>query len=317
MSQVQTTSTPTPVATRYGNFGSQAMATTPDPSRMFIVLVGPGGSGKTNFAMSVPGILMCNADLSPPPRPSPGAPLPECQFFPGLGPDSQPIDSAGRPLLLQWEMFEDLRLSLIQAAEKNLPRPRAVCLDSTTAAMRLLQSYITRNARALNLIGADKAPPKEFWDLSGEAAYGRAYDMLINWAISLRQAGYGVFYIVHIASSVMQIGEDAAKRIWEPAGSPGAWKRIFPMADMVLPIRQLFRVTSERTTHIVNGQEVAGQPRTTSTPYYAMEFGNAELLNVVKRRVALPQTIELPASGAWSAFDAAYRAAYGAPTPTP
>lgn len=312
---LQSTTSPTTLSSKYGNFGRVPNPATPDPSRMFIVLVGPGGSGKTNFLMSVPGILSVNSDLSPPPRPSSTAALPDCQFFPALGDNAEPVDFAGNPITFRWEMIEELRVSLIDAAQKNLPRPRAIALDSCSSAMRLLLDYVTRNPVTLNLVKPEEASRiREFWHLHGPAAYGRAYDILVNFITSIRQAGYGVFLTFHITPTVMQIGENQSVTVWEPATSPGAWSRIFPMADMVLPIRQLSRMKVEPVYAEVNGQRIKTGTRQTPELYYAMEFNNPSLINVTKRRVALPEMIELPAVDAWATFAAKYREAYGNPS---
>jgi energy-coupling factor transporter ATP-binding protein EcfA2 len=312
---LQTTTTPTSVAAKYGNFGRTPNPATPDPSRMFVMLVGPGGSGKTNFLMSVAGLLSINCDLSPPPRPAPDAPMPDCQFFPALNDDAQPVDFMGNPINFRWEMVEELRLQLVEAAAKNLPRPRAIAIDSAGAAMRMLIDYVTRNAVALNLVKPEEAGRvKEFWHLNGLAGYGRAYDILLNFIVSLRQAGYGVFLTFHITPTVMQIGENISTTVWEPASTPGLWARLFPMADMALPIRQLSRMKVEPVYTEHNGQKIKTGTKQTQQLYYAMEFNNAQLTNVTKRRVALPELIELPSSGGWDIFAQKFREAYGTPT---
>jgi hypothetical protein len=292
---------------KYGSWGIANQRMIKPPSRLFGLAFGPPNAGKTSLFSWNPGALIINCDGSSTPLPFPGAPAPTAQFFPGFNAKGESIGPTGSVMNLTWEKIDEMRLKLIEAAEKNLPRPEIVVLDSVTTAMHRIKEHLVIKDRAK----PNRSHVKEWSDLHGEAAWEALYNTLLNFAHTLLPH-YGVWFIAHITDKWKSVG-GADVKVRELTVPDGFRARFNPLLELAICLEA--RLSPEKvTTYIdVPGTGKVPQIDTIMKKKAFLTGETADLANVYKQRIALPVNLELPPTKEWETFCKAYESAAAIP----
>ena len=159
------------VAQKYEGLGFTAQKMVHPPGKLFGLIVGMPGSGKSCFLQSHPGAFIINTDST-----STTNEEPQACIWPGVSEVGQPIDVGGNPLVLTWEEVIKKKEQLIALAKENKPRPETIVVDSLGPALNLVKDHIVK-----------KAGKKHWKELHGPAAWDDAYDTLLRFALEIRQ----------------------------------------------------------------------------------------------------------------------------------
>lgn len=284
----QTLASGAPLAASYGKYGSTGSTWAPGLDRIFAMLVGYPGSGKTRLLESNPGALVLNFDLS---RTKDNV---EAQVLPVLNRDGSAIGPSGEAFTWTWDALDTIRKNLISAKASNSPRPTTIVFDGLRALMRIAESK---------------------WG-TAYTAYGDIYDGITELALSLREAGYGVWLVSHVQpvkvkAKGAQLG-DPPDLIDQITHSDKLHTRLFPFCELAAlcftePFLEQVNTPKMAT---VSGKEV--QVGTTITSVKSLKYfitAQPQMVpGVLKPRAKLPDRFELPAEGAWRAFETVYNA---------
>ena len=170
-------------ANKYPSLGQAAGNSQYPLGKMFGLLVGESGAGKSFVMQSNPDAYILNLDETPTVYPNS-----EATMFPIAGPDGRPVDETGKPIVLSWEDIEEKKKVLCALATSNSPRPQTVVLDTIMQALRLLRPYVAK------MYGREN-----FRDVDGRLGWERLFDTLIEFAVTLRRHGYGVVFTCHLS----------------------------------------------------------------------------------------------------------------------
>lgn len=306
MSKHQSFAVGNTLASKYGKWGISGTKMVPPCEKIFGLCVGFPNCGKTEFFSSHEGALIINCDLSSTPMSSADADPPKAQFFPGLNDDGMPIGVDGKVVVMGWEPIEKLKAALLDAAAKDQPRPQTIILDTLNAAIHLIKQYIV------------KERGKDDWrDLDGRQAWDILYDTLIDFAMDLRRAGYGVYFVCHLVTNTVPVGEDKHVIKTELTITGNFYKRLYPMFELVMGIEKkpvVRTVMEERVIKKKDGTEsVIKKPKSFNDFDYVLSVDNTDpknedLRRILKSRVKMPSGgIPLPAGEGWSTFSQSYR----------
>lgn len=297
------------VSRRYSGLPSFEGHVIRPPSLITGCLLGYAGTGKTNLMLTNPDAFVFNLDMS-----STTTADVKATMWPGINAAGEIIDTDDKPLHLQWERAEEIIEVL-----KGLPvnnRPKTVCFDSLSAVIRLLKEYIPRNAQKHKIHGSNVT---EWNYLHGPSAWDWVYTRVEKLVVELASAGYGVWFIGHIAEKEKTIGEgDNALKVSEPSlvQTDNFWARILDMFEYVGVLqRERIKTTVtpplEEYTDPKTGQKKTRQPPARAHSYEARVLYTKELnvrRGLMKERVDLPK-IEIPPVGGWGVFTAEYQKA--------
>lgn len=272
-------------------------------AKMFAMITGPSGEGKSTFCQSHPGGYTINADKASTSKYVRGT------VFPGVHPETGlPIDNQGNLVHLSWEGIKEIGNTLCALAEADAPRPDTIFYDSVDGITPLLINYILR------------VNDKKYWqDMDTRRAWAILYDLLVQEWDRLRNHGYGVYIITHIAQQKIRIAEDMYNLSMDLTIGDGLWKRIEWALEMVAGIemeevKEETRVKKDDTV-LKDGTVLPGKEaiETVSRDVYTFTTYDPESFGqVLKRRITLPE-MELPEADGWAAVNQAYLTAIGSP----
>lgn len=262
--------------------------------RLFGMLVGEQNSGKSYLFQSNPDAFIINLDES-------GVVHPSCPatIWPGVNPDGRSIDIDNKPLTLSWAAVEEKRKILLDLAARNEPRPTTVVIDTLMAAIRLLKPHIASQ------LGRDS-----FEQAHGPAAWDRLYETLVEFCMSLRQAGYGVWIVAHLSRRWVSLSDTAAVEELRLSMSEGLKDRLSRMVEIIAPMRC---DTSTTTIQEQITTTIAGKPVTRTIPKIvqrharALIFDDPAYTRLVRTRT-LRRMPNIPLDGPtpWADFERAF-----------
>lgn len=299
------------MSSQYGSFGIANKRMWVKPGKLKGILIGEYNTGKTSFLGSNKAALVINGDLSSTPVPTLNAAGLPAQFWPGLNPDGRPINVDGSIIKdFGWSAIRGLERQLIEAAEKNLPRPETIIEDSMTEIFNFLRSAALKHFK------------KDTWDKGhGEAMWEWLYQELTSHLNNLRDAGYGVWVVTHISPEYITEEDGKKSTRWSLTTPPGFFKRFYGTFECALELSRAYRID---TVPIVTRVDVGGgnfteMPGTkeTKVPLFVLSGENPERAALLKRRVCFPSRIELPVENAWNLFEQEYLKVAVPPTLAP
>ena len=275
---------------RYANLGFTGVKMVHPPEKLFGLICGLPGEGKSQFVHSHPDAWVCNMDCT--------STMGEVQatIWPGINAQGQPIDVDGQPLVLTWEAVTAKINLICELAKNNQPRPATVFFDSLGTWVPLLKDWITRSN--------DK---KDWRDMDGRRSWDQLYDMVIETCLTLRRYGYGVYMICHVVNAKIPLGEDRYVFKPELTITDGFYKRLYPLFEMVAAI----------STEWINEQREIPQPaivrdgKTIQLKHkvvnekrkrYLFQVDSEQLSGITKHRVKMPGSFELPEANGWGEF---------------
>lgn len=293
-------------SSRYGALGGFSDRMTSSPSGIRGAIVGAPGSGKTAFIQTCPDGFILNCDLSTTTVPgTPGGPpaVPKALSWPGVNGEGKPIDDNGQPFILTWDRVQAKLTLLEQLAKSNSPRPKTIFIDHLGSCVRMLKEWIPLNADALNLKRGGAAHWK---DLDGKAAWDCLYDILSSLLVRLHSYGYGVYYLMHVVNTKVQLGEDRTAFIPELSVTDNFWKRLYGNFDFIgVILREQVPVTSLDPRFDPGLKKY----RTTMQDRTVLTMGTQLYTGITKTRVPTHTIVLDPADDAWAVFSKAYNEA--------
>lgn len=308
------------ISSKYGRLGGiQGKKMVPPPSHLLGAVVGFSNRGKSHFLQSHPGNFIFNLDAS-----STSNPNPQAMIWPGIDPSGNPCEQCAEgdagaindPSLgwihriePSWDLNLEKKKMLLEMAKNDEPRPETISLDTIYGAIKQVMVWVTKNAVAL---GCASSPKESFHELYGESAWDRVYQEILNFGLDLRNAGYGFFYVIHLAEKmVKRRGNEEREREVGFNITDNFWLRLFPCFEIVLEIDRENRVREViRPGRALPGGKV-GPPTKVNEAYQqyvlVVDSPDVEKSNIVKRRVSrMPAKIDLPESNSWEVFTQAY-----------
>lgn len=275
---------------RYPALGFQGVKMVHPPDKLFGLICGLPGEGKSQFVHSHPDAWVANLDCT--------STLgdPRAVIWPGINPQGQTIDVDGRPLVLTWEALKAKVDLLVSLAKNNEPRPATVIFDSLGTWIPLLKDWITRSN--------DK---NDWRDMDGRRAWDQLYDMVIDTCLTLRRCGYGVYIVCHIVNAKVPLGDDRYVFKPELTITDGFYKRLYPLFELVAAISTEW-VTEQREIQqppiVKDGKTITLKPKvvTEKRKKHIFAVDSETLSGITKHRVKMPGEFELPEDGGWTTF---------------
>jgi hypothetical protein len=180
-----------------------------------------------------------------------------------------------------------------------------VVIDTLGAAIRMLRPHIAK------IYGRER-----FTDVDGRLGWERLFDTLIEFGVSLRRQGYGVYYIAHLSRKHVPLSENQHVEEYKILISDGLYARMFPMFDIVIPITanwDIRELTRDQTV-VIGGKTVTRQQTSQEkVRRHFAAFDNPKLEGIAKVRTLSPlNTVELSRENAWGSFCAAFESANAA-----
>ena len=285
------------VQSRYSGLGFSGGAMVSPPGKLFGLIVGMPGVGKSCFLQSNPNAFIINTDLS-----STTTSKPNATMWPAMGPEGIPIEpfsSGFRNCTLTWKKILEKKDQLIKLSESDTDRPETIVVDSLGSAIALVRKYVT-----------EKAGKTDWKELDGRRAWDDVYEELVRYAVDLRAAGYGFYYVCHLVNAKIPLGEDRYTIRPELTITDSFYKRLFPLFELVAA----FEVEYGQETKMVprknkDGSDGPKRPITTKYKKHFMTVNDESLSGITKCRVTLPDRVELPQEDAWSTFEGIYQSA--------
>ena len=262
--------------------------------RSFVMCIGPPGEGKTTFVQSCPTGYVINLDNSS------TSPHIRGMVWPGINEQGQPYDQDG-VVVMTWERLLQITNSLIELAKSGDPYPTPVFFDSVDAVLPLLQNYMIR-----------KNDVENWQDLDGRRMYGIAYDRMVRMFHDLLNVGIGVWLIGHVVNAKIQIGEDKYVIRPELTIGDGLWRRMEWALEMVCGIERVDKTISTEVqttdTHKADGTVRKGRTKTVNEQVtrYCFVTDSSRYSELMKRRVNIPGSIEIPHKDAWPIVSKAF-----------
>ena len=275
---------------RYASLGFTGVRMIHPPEKLFGLICGLPGEGKSQFIHSHPDSWVCNMDCTS----SLGDP--QATIWPGISSQGQAIDVTGDPLVVTWEAVQAKVDLLCSLAKNNQPRPATVFFDSLGTWIPLLKDWITRSN--------DK---KDWREMDGRRSWDQLYDMVIDTCLTLRRYGYGVYIVCHVVNAKIPLGDD--KYVFKPelTITDGFYKRLYPLFELVAAISTEW-VTEQREISqppiVKDGKTVVLKPKvvTEKRKRYLFSVDSETLSGITKHRVKMPSEFELPEANGWAEF---------------
>lgn len=249
--------------------------------KILALILGAPGVGKSRLLLDCPTGYYMNFE-----RVSMSHPDPQCPCWP-------PFDESGRFRLVTWDDAVREFAVLKAMAKANQPRPTTIFIDSVPAMLELITDWIPKHAADLRLASSNDTP----WEaLDGRSAWTRAYGIFVEQVTSLNNHGYGVYMVAHVSEKIVPIGPDQAKSIPDLTINDGLWSRLKWKLELVAALRKSLQV------------EVVAKAPVKRLAYILTTSNDPLLTHILKCKYTMPD-VELPATGAWTAFASAYREA--------
>lgn len=248
-------------------------------------IVGFPGEGKSHLIQSCKDGYIINADITSAPC---GL---QADMWPGVSPAGQPLGDDGRPMILTKELIDTRKALLIDMAVKNEPRPSTIFFDTLYSMVRLGKAWSQLQPNS---------DPRAMWD--------RVHEWIIGLIVDLRNAGYGVFFNIHITNGKIQLGEDKFAMMPELTITSGFWSKIFPLLENVILVKaetSLVTYPAGSIVRINNVDTKIVKPYTQPERTYYATCTEPEYKGILKARVtkSLPDRIPIPRANAWDSLE--------------
>lgn len=294
----QTVSSGKTAAEQFGTFGVRDHTEVVSPRHMFGAIVGVGGAGKTSLFLDHPGALVLNFDVHGIPRPSPESPAPRCAFWPVMNAKGQCIDEDGKPFRLCWKSWQSLKKRLLRAAANDEPRPETIVFDTLPSTVPLKRDDYAIEQGHLKWNDLPEGKPRM-------KAYGNIYDSYPEEIMELRYAGYGVFILAHLLTQYFET--DTGMELQVSHNIPDKiFLRLFPLLEFLACVEMQWTTEYPKVDGKPDYSKGVKVPKR-----YLVNLSEKLSQDLTRSRIALPDKIELPATGAWDVFEAAYMKAAG------
>lgn len=281
---------------KYPRLGFQGVQMVHPPERLFGLICGLPGEGKSQFIQSHPDAWVCNMDCTS----TLGGP--QACIWPGIDSQGRPIDADSSQMVLTWEAVKSKLDLLIHLAKNNEPRPATIFFDSLGTWVPILKDWITRSNN------------KEDWrDMDGRRAWDQLYDMVVDTCINLRRYGYGVYIVCHVVNAKIPLGEDRYVFKPELTITDNFYKRLYPLFELVAAISAEWvneQKEIQQPPIIKDGKSVTLKPKIVQIKRKKYLFSvDSELLSgITKHRVKMDSEFELPEQNGWAEFVNKYSA---------
>lgn len=253
-----------------------------------------GGRGGSYFTQSIPNSLTFNLDHTPAvhnPLRTMMWPLILNNTALEMNPEHPGNLSKAIPIKLTAEkLFEKVSL-LVDMAEKNLPRPGVIIVDTVETLLSLIESFI-----------ATRFKKDDFLDL-GEAGWvRRAQTFWDAFYWPLKHAGYSIVLVIQLY--------DEPKDVLAPDGRSRVSK-VYPNTSLVSDkffkrLRDACNIVAKiETTEETSVDIVAGKPVSQKTQKWHMIFRDPVLGDLVKSRENIPDRIDITGLDPYAKFAAA------------
>lgn len=294
--QVQVTAVGATLSNRWGRLRSFTGGSMTTPlTQSSGVFLGQPDSGKSSLIQSCPTGEIMNLDLTTAPA------VLRAGLWPGVR-NGQAVGDDGNPMILSWQKILDRVALLVDMARLNEPRPTTVFFDTMGSAIRLAKQWSIELALHNDTVSKD-----------GRAMWDRVHESIIKVHTDLRNAGYGVFWNIHIVNAKIPLGED--RFVFQPElASPitaGFWAKLYPLFEMVLVAKS----PTEEVTEIVEipvtirGEtKIEKKPITSSKRIWFLTNSDPDYLGLTKARVSkpLPDRILIPKETGWDTLEKVY-----------
>lgn len=278
---------------RYG-IGTQGQRVVKPLNRLFTLLIGPPGEGKTTLLQSCPTGLLINLDKSS--TPGDHTIVPTCTVWPSMNGTGAFVDEQGREFGLTWEAVRDVVTFLIQRAKNGEPRPTTIFFDSIGEWISLLKDFVRR-----------EAGKNDWHDLDGRRGWDTVYDTIITTCNELLNY-YGVVIVGHLVNAKIPLGDDRFTIRPEMTITDAFYKRLYGKFDMVAAVAKERRTRTAfvESPPLPDGRKVPPKRVEQAVDEYIFCVDRADLSGIVKQRVKMPSSIPFGMSGGWSAIEAEY-----------
>lgn len=297
MNQHQTVAAGVPPAGRWASLGFGSVPVAFDLDNVFGMVVGEQNSGKSYLFQSNPEAFIINADDSPVVNPNGQA----C-IWPSRNNEGRIIDLDGSPMVLTWDAIERKKQQLVQMAERGEDRPKCVVLDTLFPVLRLIKHHTIKQFG------------KTVWeDLHGPAAYERMYSTLIEFALTLRQHGYGVWFVAHISKRWHNLNENSSITEYALTMSEGLKDRLSKTVELIAPMRSWMETEtySEPQVVTVGSKSITRQvTKTRNVIKRELAFDDPNYAHLIRTRTLRPMSnVSLNVGNPWEAFSQAFATA--------
>lgn len=281
---------------KYGNLpGFTATPMIMPMERIFGLLCGPPGEGKTTFIQSCETGFVFNLDKSS------TSPFVKGTVWPGIDDTGQPCDQNGK-VFLSWDLMIQMRDTLIGLAIADQPRPSTIFVDTIDALIPLIMGHLI------------KVNNVTYWqEMDGRRMWAILYDMIVKWCNDLREAGYGVWLVCHVVNKKIPIGDDRFAIKPELTIGEGLWKRTEWAYEMIAGIEkttiQTQRTVKQKAIKRAGGESFQPDDKIVTEEKTAWVFtvDSTDYPELTKKRIALPSDINLdPARDGWKVVKDVY-----------
>jgi hypothetical protein len=279
---------------RWPSLGMRAVPRPQSLNSIWGLIIGEQNAGKSYLVQSNPEAFVINADDS-----SIVNPAAEATIWPARDEVNRIVDVDGKPMHLTWDAIDRKRKQLIAMAEANADRPACVVLDTLFPCVRLLKHWVPRQLH------------KDSWELChGPAAWDLLYNTLIEFGMSLRNHGYGVWFVAHLSKRWHNINETSSVPEYAISMPEGLRDRLSKTVEMIAPIQAVM----ERKMTVQKVERRAGDRVIhENKPVEAVEirrsvcFQVPEFSHLIRTRTIRPiHNVSLDDGNPWEAFSRAF-----------
>jgi hypothetical protein len=287
---------------KYAGLGGFSGSTFADLNSVTSFFFSFPGHGKTALVQSNPDAFIINTDLS-----TTVTKTSRATFWPGLR-DGRPVDTDGSSIILSHEHIDQKLGVLRKLSQDRAVRPRTVVFDSLSTWIDLVMDFVLRNSVRFNISKKDLTEVQEG---NKQAIYGASYDLISATILELRNLGYGVCILGHVAKSKIPVGENLHKEEVTFSFGHGLWKRLAPIIDVSAMVHLTNTTVSENVTEdLADGKGgFVKVPRQIVKPAVKITVDCAPpgFMGMTKSRVAFPP-LTLPEADSWAALNTHYLA---------
>ena len=269
----------------YEKFNISDAFNAPDPEKLFIMLLGFSGSGKTTFCRSIPGSLVIGFQ-----RHSGDA---------VLGSKGHAVE------VFSWSQWEELRTQLITDATHNKAPFNTVCIDTMdewfkVCCEKVIAEYNAKYHKNVLVIG----------DVGREGmGYGLVAGLMVEEALKLYNAGFGVVLTGHLVERDITMNNEK-RTVIRQLLSNLAYKRlqVYTYFKAIIT-KEIITHRTQITKHPVNASKTIKTSVKLDKPeeHRYLDFNSTDAGSEIKARMPhMASKIEIERIGGWDNLAAEY-----------